>query len=381
MLWIGGTSALARTFFEELYDIRADLQNRNDSINEPQAKDSFIATGIESSRPTEKSDGWDLPPEVPYVPLDLTEKSSVASFWERMRESAGVSQIDSVVLSVRLSLVFSGNRHLRLATYLGDILRSAINMGCRAVVHVSSIAVADHTKSQVMWSEDDPLPPDFDGYAGQYDAFKRSSEEIVAEVCTDARDLDGNRRATFVNLRVGGLFSHGMGCIQCNSLALQKYVSVYSCECIDFNSSRNAGVAIYLLIHRMRQAGAVSPVYYYTRPTTSRPVRYGEHLSDIRRACQVPLGGLWIPPFIGLAFIKAFRSLVAIVSFLVGDEKRSQMGPLVGLLRSLDYLLQVGLTTHTFDNGRFICDFGSDIARWEEGIPAAFRRIVHTRTS
>jgi len=64
-----------------------------------------------------------------------------------------------------------------------------------------------------MLTEDDELP-DLSGYSGPYDRYKRASEEIITGTCEDLG-------MKYTHLRIGGVFSNGTTCIQCNSLSLQ----------------------------------------------------------------------------------------------------------------------------------------------------------------
>lgn len=292
--------------------------------------------------------------------LDLTDAASVRSLWGRLPCPVG-----ALIFGVRLSLVW-GETHLELARHLELLVRGAAAAGVTAVLHVSSVAVADHVKDQLMLKEEDPLPP-IETYQGPYDRFKRVSEELLTAVC-------GELGLPVVHLRIGGIFSNGPNCIQCGALAMQSVLGCYSPTKIDFNSSKNVCAAIGLLLGRLREqgerggrgrrkvvGGGLHPVYYYTR-ATAVPVPYGELLACYRQAHGIWYG-VWLPVWLCNGFIAGFRWLAWLASWVAT----------VNLLVSLDYLLTVGVTTHTFDNTRFRADF-PEIAEHEESILAAFER-------
>ena len=198
--------------------------------------------------------------------------------------------IDTLIIGVRMSLVWGGERHTSLTSNLDTLVRAALSHGARGVLHISSVAVADHVKDQIMLKESDALPP-IETYAGAYDRFKRISEDIVTRVCTEG--VPGGRAGggaggstegvpgggaggsiLFSNLRIGGIFSNDAGsCIQCKSLALQALVGCYLPKCIDFNSSRNVCQAIHMLVERMPPMPPMTPPTCHTTPSSvSSPI-------------------------------------------------------------------------------------------------------------
>ena len=102
------------------------------------------------------------------------------------------------------------------------------------------------------------------------------------------------------------------GCIQCTAVRQQAFVSLAAEACIDFNSSRNVGFAIALVLERMLAAGSAKAkgsvaagasgaeapflgrrLYYYTR-CTPEPTPYWRHVADFRQANGIWYG-LWLP--------------------------------------------------------------------------------------
>ena len=154
VLWVGGTSALARTYFEEVH-AASELR-------------------IVVAAPTPPA--WTLPKDVTFVELDLLCERSVATLWERVPCECG-----ALVLGVRLSLVWAGTRQVALTTHLRLLLHGAADAGCSAVCHISSVAVMDHVSAQRNVDEDEPLPP-MSVYRSEYDRFKRICEDLLDEV-------------------------------------------------------------------------------------------------------------------------------------------------------------------------------------------------------
>ena len=173
IIWVGGTSALARTYVEEL----------KETIGlSPKIPARFILAGVEE--PTDDN----------HVHLDVTSESSVRSFFSRIPNivnPSGTKETRILVLSIRQPLVVTSPRQKDLITHLDLLVRLAVaptgktksggisaGGGASAVVHVSSIAVVDHLRAQRLDDEDTPLPP-IESYKGDYDVFKRRSEEII----------------------------------------------------------------------------------------------------------------------------------------------------------------------------------------------------------
>jgi hypothetical protein len=290
---------------------------------------------------------WQLPSGVEFVLLDLFSEESVETLWDRLPRKC-----DALVLGVRLSLVWAGTEQVKLTTHLKLLLRGAAKAGCRAILHISSVAVADHVVSQHNACEDDPLPA-LDAYHSEYDRFKRLSEELVDQTCEElSATASASERVWWSHLRISGIFSNDEACI-------------------DFNSSHNVAHAILLLLSRMHQsatggASATTAValpqrtlYYYTR-ATAEPVPYGQHVADYRAAHGVWYG-IFFPGWVFHLFVSIVRFLCAIVP--------------TNLSASVDYLLAVATADHTFNNARFRAAFPEISAR-EETVRDAFARIA-----
>jgi hypothetical protein len=288
VIWVGGTSALARTYFDEVH---------------PTVRDRLHIVVAAPALPS-----WTLPKVgVSFVALDLLDVKSVDSFFSRPELLDTYRTGPSVmIIGVRLSLVWAGSRQSTLAAHLGRLISRAAVAGCLGVVHISSVAVADHVVSQHNVSESAPLPA-LDAYHSDYDRFKRLSEVIVDDECTKANEraaLSGETRMmVWTHLRISGIFSNDPACIQCTAVRNQAYISAYSSTCIDFNSSANVSHAITLLVERIVRVVTAQPasadpsvpvecaanpdghrvqrVYYYTRATTE-PVPYGALVADYR---------------------------------------------------------------------------------------------------
>jgi nucleoside-diphosphate-sugar epimerase len=157
ILWVGGTSALTRTFVEEL----------------PLTRKMLLAAP--------DPPGWKLPmvynvPEIQmmeantkcigFVPLDLCNQASVDKVLD------GQTSVDTLIYGARASLVWEHTKHMQLVTNLERLLNLCIDKGVKKVLNISSIAVANHILEQENDSEKTPLPP-LDTYASPYDRSKR----------------------------------------------------------------------------------------------------------------------------------------------------------------------------------------------------------------
>ena len=93
---LGGSSSLARTYFEELHPARG-----------------IARIAVAAPAPP----AWPLPPGVDFVELDLLSAESVRSLFSRAPHV-----FDSLVLGVRVSLVWSTpEQHERITTMLRDL--------------------------------------------------------------------------------------------------------------------------------------------------------------------------------------------------------------------------------------------------------------------
>ncbi|CAK0906424.1 unnamed protein product [Prorocentrum cordatum] len=330
-LWIGGSSSLARTYFEELKPPRH----------------AFIVAGPDQ-----------LPPEhpaavYPFAECDLSSYSSVATLFSRLAVMK-LTNIHSVVIGVRLSLLSMG--HERLGVHFDKLVSEAARAGVQYILHISSVAVADHLQAQHLVRED-VLFSSLDTYHGDYDRFKRRSEEVIAEACDGA----GLRHT---HLRLSAIFSNGPECIQCGAMAWQKYVGCFNPHGLDCNSALNVAHAISLLLE-VEDADSDrnrANIYYYTRPSV-KPLPYGSYVVDYRMAHGV--AGAWLPFSVLALLIRLYHVCVSVLPFW----------DIFSFLHAVDYLLQVSSREHTFDNSLFRTHF-PEIKEREETILQAFRRIA-----
>ena len=103
MIWVGGTSALARTYFDEVH---------------PTVRDRLHIVVAAPAPPS-----WTLPKVgVSFVALDLLDVKSVDSFFSRPSLLDTYRTGPSVmIIGVRLSLVWAGSRQSTLAAHLGRL--------------------------------------------------------------------------------------------------------------------------------------------------------------------------------------------------------------------------------------------------------------------
>ena len=360
VLWVGGTSALARTYFEEVHPARG-------------VPHVIVAA---PERPA-----WPLG-DVPFVRLDLNSEASVRSLFSRLPHA-----VDAIVLGVRLSLVWARpEQHEALAKQVSLLIAEAAEHGCTSVLHISSIAVTDHVTAQHLVSEKDPVPP-VEALSSPYDRFKLRCEHAIDETCAAHRA----RIKVWCQLRISGIFSNDRACLQCTAVRRQALLSHYSAAAIDFNSSRNVGHAIALLLERMHAsvrmhaASATRPtgakgalpgardacsdfvgrqLFYYTRSTPD-PAPYWHHVRDYRRAHGI-FYGVFLPAGTAEAMIPSLRRLAQCIG--------------TPLAQSLDYLMAVATLEHSADNTKFRTAFPA-IEAAEETIHEAFVRMLLRRAN
>ena len=163
VLWVGGTSGLALTFFEEELG--------------PLPGEHWVCAGVDSSAPA-----W-LAGRAAFVHVDLTSAESVASLFSRLPHAVG-----TLIFGARLPLV-GDDAHATLLLHLGTLLTganpypksasqsvghpypspgaavaqvwsltltlipilltAAADAGVHRVLHISSVAAADHLRAQV----------------------------------------------------------------------------------------------------------------------------------------------------------------------------------------------------------------------------------------
>ena len=189
--------------------------------------------------------------------------------------------ISTIIFGMRASLIAGCEiDHLSMTNNVAYFLDTASVYfpELAGVLHVSSVAVMNHTQPQHMLNEDAPLPP-LSSYQSPYDVMKRTTEEIIAEACQ-------KNNLKSVQLRISGIFSNEIGhnCIQMSAIRLQAYVGCYIRTPLDMNTGLNVCHAIRLLLERMEESPSspmsrrsnddetdgprrIRPIYYYTRPT------------------------------------------------------------------------------------------------------------------
>ena len=356
-LWIGGTSGLTRTYFKAYHRKGGD-----DSSD-------WLVFGLERSKPS-----W-LPLQTAYVTCDLTTLGSAQEaldFWNHRQHALDGVSLRQIVLSVRPPLV-TPRTHAQAWHYASKMLKglqhllAAVilpNHPVHQILHISSIAAIGHLDRQHLRSETDP-DPDSRYLLLPYDRFKRASEELVANLCSDCKDhgTDSEIDLEFTSLRLGAIFSDDPGCIQCSALALQARVGPYLELCIDCNSGRNAASLMRCIVKRPSKARPfpLRPVYYYTRPLLlAEPLPYGQVLVDFRQSNDIRIA-VNVP----ISLVNLFVALVHTLAHFFGRW--------ICYLESLDYLLQVTRQEHSFASSAVRQDF-PELRHQEETILACFRR-------
>ena len=422
-LWIGGTSGLARTYFnafsvgnnqdddnnidndsshphqqqQQQQEATATATDAAANENQVDQASNWLILGLETSKPA-----W-LPFKTRYISCDLTTLRSTkqaTEFWTRHGgggcraknndngiRSVTAAAVQQIVISIRPPLLspwkdslrhqYASNMLSGLEYLLGAIF--LLNTSCRheqqnaqQIVHISSIAAVDHIRRQCLWSETDP-DPDSQDLDQPYDRFKRASEELVERLVRQQQQQP--LAIEYTNLRFGAIFSDTPTCIQCTALALQARIGPYMNLPIDCNSARNASILLRCILQRFEEPSANSdmqqqqqpplqtlrPVYFYTRPLQYRnPVPYGEYLVAYRRAHDMRFV-LWLP----ICVVHGFVSGIHLVSQVIGKW--------VPYVQSIDYLLQVTKDEHSFASQAVMEDF-PQLASQEETIEACFRR-------
>lgn len=321
-LWVGGSSGLAQTYVNHF------------------GPEDLILAGLEERPPVGALNNAN------WHSLDLTQPATTAVLF------GDLPPISTVILGVRAPLVTGDGNHVSLLDGIQVLMEEAAKAGVRHVFHISSVGAAEHLRVHRNESEEEPLPPLGD-YKGSYDVFKRKSEDIVTAVCQQ-------HQMNYCHLRLSAIFSDTGQCIQCGAMAIQSHVGAYFPIPIDCNSSRNAAVAIRLLVERMKSGTEISTMYYYTRPTL-QPIPYGEYLMEYRRANDIAFT-LWLP-------FDMVQWCIALIHWLVWHTFLRKLSICV----SIDYLLQVSAHEHSFDNSRFRRDI-PELATQEETIYECFVR-------
>eukprot|EP00977_Amphora_coffeiformis_P005524 scaffold1170_cov174-Amphora_coffeaeformis.AAC.8 len=286
-IWIGGTSGLARTFFNA-------FQNRRDGREWEDGDTPWLIFGHERQAPAWLSEFNGLA----YRKVDFLYPGT----WNEVLLEADCQHVQQIVISIRPPLVshhtFSqaAVRHNQMIDGFQEFLQAIIKFRRRSlnsdrdddeeksslhIIHVSSIAAIDHVKEQRLRSEASiPDPPSSSLYH-PYDRFKRRCEEVLDAIVKE------HATAKVTHVRLGAFFSDDKNCIQCSALALQGRIGCYLPTRIDCNSAKNVAVLLRAMLEQSHPVAAVR-YFFYTRPLSfSSPVPYGEYLAAYRRAYDI----------------------------------------------------------------------------------------------
>lgn len=135
-LWLGGTSSLARTYVNEF-----GIEN-------------LVLVGSRPQPPR-----WVRECSTPYVTLDLVTVTSSQA--ESIMKT--FPEISTIIVGVRPRLFTAFvdiNLHLQMVKGLEVVVEAACQKlkNLKFILHLSSVAAADHLQSQKFWSESEPLP-------------------------------------------------------------------------------------------------------------------------------------------------------------------------------------------------------------------------------
>ncbi len=383
-IWVGGSSALTQTYMEEIQD---------DSLQKDLVEGRrFVLAFRDVTSLSENKKATNCT----HLPLDVTQKESIDTFFDALLSDKtrhfgplGINDTIkiTIIFGIRCSLVTgSEEEHMSLVKYLSYFLHQAAasfqsdrRLHLSGVLHVSSVAVMDHTQAQSMLNEDAPLPPQL-RYASPYDAMKRKTEDILSSTCKELKIVN------CTHLRISGIFSNEVpptSCIQMSAVRIQAYLGSHLQTPLDMNTSYNACQAIRLVLDRMddvQNGNQLEQVYFYTRPTIE-PRAYGDNLVAYRSAhnigycISVPF---WVASFFMWAAIYLFRGIASAGSALSGKRNCKWLEFICDLLNNLAYLLTVSMVEHTFDNSRIRRDF-PELNLLEESVLEGFVRIRKRR--
>ena len=296
----------------------------------------------------------------------------------------------------------------------------------KGVLHISSVAVMDHTKCQLMLNEDHALPAptqieknnttnnnnnnnNSSCYSSPYDLMKRQTEDVITSTCKELG-------LKYVHLRISGVFSNEVpqdtdtdndtssssssssssSCIQMSAIRIQSYVGCYIQTPLDMNTSRNVCHAMRLILDRLDKSPLSSSssssssssqfgnvVYFYTRPTI-RPRPYGDNLVSYRSAHNIWYA-IDVPDWFARIFLWTIIHVFRILASVGGGGSGRGRGrgsyyylKLQDILGNVSYLLTVSMVEHTFDNSRVRSDF-PELNSLEENITEGFIRIRNRR--
>jgi hypothetical protein len=330
-LWIGGTSSLARTFFV----------NYDHVVTSDGKRQQWVLTGSEPEPPqwiSSVTSKRNL--NIDYISLDLTTVT-IQSIDNILTQH---NNITSMVVAIR-PLLFDRYIYTDTADNMAAGLQLFLERATQElpslqfVLHISSVAAADHLRAQSFGKENDLLPP-LSEYRAPYDRFKRCSEDVVTNICQNANIVR-------CHLRLSAIFSDDRSCIQCSALELQARVGCYLPLAIDCNSSLNVSRAIELCLNQTSlEKLQPSQTFYYTRPLPLRqPVPYGYYLNEYRTAYGIHKTSIWIPVWMVTWFV-AFVHVLAMWN-------QTYLNSIIPYLDAAEYLLQVAAREHSFDNSAF----------------------------
>lgn len=377
-LWIGGSSGLARTYWNAFPEEIVSDGIEWIFLGHEKYAPSWM---LETMSPRQKSPTT----TITYHSLDLRRVDSDA-LTELLRLC---HDVQDVIISIRPRLVSSDSfaqawtTNQQMLQGLERILHALVqNHNAQSqplrILHLSSIAAIHHVQEQKLRSESDPEPAS-DELPNPYDRFKRASEEMILKLPKEYNNKQKNtkRVVQITNIRMGAIFSDDPRCIQCNAMQLQSRIGCYLHLPIDCNSSRNVASLIHLLL--ASDQPWPRPVYYYTRPIRfhPQPVAYGSYLQAYRRANDISWAALWIPVSLVHAVVGAFHTFAtAIISPRGRSSSSSWWRKLLErylYLEHVDYLLQVTIKEHSFDLTAVQTDFPK-LLEMEESIYECFRR-------
>ena len=365
-IWIGGTSGLARTYYNAFQSAKTPGRDQYEPSNEP-----WLLLGHQSKAPAWISHFDSLY----YRQVDFLNPDLDA--WRKVLECKSIGDLSQVVISIRPPLVahHSFNRAAEMHKRMIDGFRMFLEILLDVmkidekekdlpwlkvhIVHASSIAAIDHVQEQRLRSEASLPDPPSSSLFHPYDRFKRRCEEVLDELVPQYKQLH------VTHVRLGAFFSDDPYCIQCSALALQAHVGFDLPTRIDCNSARNVAVLLRAILDKEVPAQAIR-YFYYTRPLSfSTPVPYSAYLVAYRRAHHI-LIDLWLP-LVLLDWIIRFVSSLA------------EFWPSFPFVQSLDYLLQVTRREHSFDLSLVGAAYPTVVAQEETIFKCFDRRSYYLR--
>ncbi|KAL3941316.1 MAG: hypothetical protein SGARI_000644 [Bacillariaceae sp.] len=277
ILWIGGTSSLARTFFANYGDVVHVVERHNETTRFQERK--WILTGLETEAPWWIQHAAHINDiSIDYMSLDLTNLTVKSAQRFLLKDTTSRYPVTNMIIGVRPLLfdkyIFTDQTDYMLKGLKIFLEQAVVQLSSLDyILHISSVAAADHLREQCNAEEQDPLPP-LSEYHAPYDRFKRGSEDVITKICQGDGD-ENTKQISCCHLRLSAIFSDDRSCIQCSALDLQARVGCYLPLAIDCNSSLNVAKAINLLLneaaigrgspdHALQRP--LSQVFYYTRP-------------------------------------------------------------------------------------------------------------------